>query len=882
MSEQAIKRCGKCGAENEACAVSCASCGAVIPRGSYGGSVEAGLKHLEKVKLTFLDGNGVISKFDPETLAAYAMPEDSEFPPPPPKEPPPQRGRMDILSVVGDSLDHLTCEMTSEEAEGETSLSGRATGAVCAHEASVDVTGSDEFYVADLMSQETTADGAVLDLSDDECKDTVDVSAAAQQVRDELFRRQMRQIELEQAALSGDASAQQRVSHLSSACVIRKPEPVGQSQANRVSCEAGDAMAKLKQLGVFEPVRHQAVDDSLMSLNALIPESDIAEWKGAPSQEVAEAFMDLHDMTRRHEESPSDEALLEASESSQKTDDKENRRASASVEGSQQIVPLEHGMQSGDADVVETIPINMAMLDAKSRAALDEASRRAAQVQSKLAVASAAAKERAQADLGAPTVQVREGDSPVKTAFWLVLILILFVCIGWLLYLMGVFSLIVPEWSPERQIRITSMMRAPKAVEEALVRDAIREASFSVELSVDTDLWLEGHIDETVESMAPEQRGPWLDMAMDMYPQTSSYYAMRLGDRIEMGAYGEARALLSSMPPTIREQESVQAQERRLYESDPLFEDEAILLEESNYSKISPLGGGSTLTFKVTRADGVNFAFKPLQTRRQSNYRAEIAAYRLCELISCDFSIPKNVAIKIEKGVFERLYNRADAKKREAYRKELVDLIWTSESDGRYVYGTLKDWVPDFTRFPIEYTSMWQPWLKQEPYMSEFGTLESGLSPLRRMSHTSKLYVDILRMSPELTLEALARQVSEVLTFDYLIGNWDRFSGVKAWWGVNCQYKDGEIVSIDNGASFPTYVNDKVSERFMMTERFSRHFIEQIKGLDKAMTQRILFPNGSESERQSFERFWSQRERVLERVEALSATYGSDKVLSFE
>lgn len=879
MSEQAIKRCGKCGAENEANAVSCASCGAVISRGSYGGSVEAGLKHLEKVKLTFLDGNGVISKFDPETLAAYAMPEDSELPPPPPKEPPPQRGCVDILSVVGDSLDHLTQQMTDDAEEEAPSLleSGRETVGV--RESNADATGSDEFYVADLMSQETTADGAALDLSDDECKDTVDVSAAAQQVRDELFRRQMRQIELEQAAISGDASAQQRVSHLSSARVLRKPEHVGQSQANRVSCEAGDAMAKLKQLGVFEPVRHQAVDDSFMSLNALIPESDIAEWHGSQSQEVADALMDLQDMTRRHAEVP---AGVLPSDVSKAAEENEKGREASVLEGSQQIVPLEHGMQSGDADVVETIPINMAMLDAKSRAALDEASRRAAQVQSKLAVASAAAKARAQADLGAPTLQVREGDSPIKTAFWLVLILVLFACIGWLLYLMGVFSLIVPEWSPERQIRITSMMQAPEAPMEERVRDAIMQASSSVELSVDTDLWLEGHIDETVGTMTPEERGPWLDMAMDMYPQTVSYYAMRLGDRIDMQAFREARALLSSMPLSIREQESVQAQERRLYETDPLFEDEAILLEESDYAKISPLGGGSTLTFKITRADGVNFAFKPLQTRRQSNYRAEIAAYRLCELIACDFSIPKNVAIKIEKGVFERLYNRADAKKREAYRKELVDLIWTSESGGRYVYGTLKDWVPDFTRFPIEYTSMWQPWLKQDPYMSEFGTLESGLSPLKRMSHTSKLYADILRMSPHLTLEALARQVSEVLTFDYLIGNWDRFSGVKAWWGVNCQYKDGQIVSIDNGASFPTYVNDKVRDRFMMTERFSRRWIEQLRGLDKAMTQRVLFPNGSELERQSFERFWSQREHVLERVEALSATYGSDKVLSFE
>ena len=118
--------------------------------------------------------------------------------------------------------------------------------------------------------------------------------------------------------------------------------------------------------------------------------------------------------------------------------------------------------------------------------------------------------------------------------------------------------------------------------------------------------------------------------------------------------------------------------------------------------------------------------------------------------------------------------------------------------------------------------------------------------------------------------------------FDYLIGNWDRFSGVPEWAGVNCQFKDNKIVSIDNGASFPAYSNEKVYERFMMTERFSLHMIDSLRALDKAQTFKLLFPDASKYETEAFEQFWKQRSALLTRIDSLSQTYGSKRVLSFE
>ena len=99
---------------------------------------------------------------------------------------------------------------------------------------------------------------------------------------------------------------------------------------------------------------------------------------------------------------------------------------------------------------------------------------------------------------------------------------------------------------------------------------------------------------------------------------------------------------------------------------------------------------------------------------------------------------------------------------------------------------------------------------------------------------------------------------------------------------MNCQFKDNKIVSIDNGASFPAYSNEKVYERFMMAERFSMHMIDSLRALDKAQTFKLLFPEPSKYETEAFEQFWKQRSSLLTRIDSLSQTYGSKRVLSFE
>ena len=485
-----------------------------------------------------------------------------------------------------------------------------------------------------------------------------------------------------------------------------------------------------------------------------------------------------------------------------------------------------------------------------------------------------------------PTVTETPKSDNFSLAIWIVFSILICTGIFYLLYEMGFLARVFPALDPYHDstiIQYADIQGASVEPQKASnIQPAIREASQIIEQKLDFESYLESWIeDKLAETQTPEAQLEYLRMGLDYYPGHTVFTDNYIQRLLDVGQPRQARDFIQDLPDEAFSQPQIQAMYYQAFASDTQFIAPPVVINDADYDEIGPLGGGSTVTLKVIQNGNPIAAFKPLQTRRQSNYRAEIAAWRLCELLQCDFGIPWNRAVKIERNTFNKLYNRSKSKKRELYRKELADITWTKEGSAYYVYGTFKDWVPDFTRFPVEYIAFWKGWLSQSGYIEEFGDLKDTLMPLTKRANTKKLYTELLEQSPNLTTDALATQISQVLTFDFLIGNWDRFSGVPEWWGVNCQFKDNRIVSIDNGAAFPAYSNEKVQERFMMVERFSAHFIHALRMMDKEKTLELLFPEPTKFERSSFEQFWKQRAAVLTRVDSLCEKYGSERVLSF-
>ena len=617
------------------------------------------------------------------------------------------------------------------------------------------------------------------------------------------------------------------------------------------------AIDKLKQQGLFEPMTvHPAVSDCMRNIPALdniLPQSTIQPWSG--------------------EFDSGDETVPQEPPVVAPVQNNANGAPAVVPVAQPEVVqsPLGQKLNELDIESRETIPINLT--EESLRAIAEEAALHRAKT-------TPITRRSVNIPIKAQTVVLETRSSQFKTLAWGIPILFVLAAIVYVLFLSGILGKISPSLAPYRPTH-AKVTASPVMVDPQKTREAIDQASLIIAQTVDFDSWLESWIETRVnQQVSPEGRLPYLELAMSIYPDNPRHAQRYIESCIDAGQADVARAKLQALPDSMQKNEALRGLKYKIWLSDTHFISPTATLNEEMCDAISPLGGGSTLTFKCDLKGETVAAFKPLQTRKQSNYRAEIAAWRLCELIECDFAIPWTRPVRIERNLFNQLYNRSKSNKKESYRKGLIDLTWTKDGDGSFVYGTLKDWVPNFTRFPIEYKTFWQPWLSQSNYIEEFKPLKESLAVLNKNPHTAKLLSSLLDQSPSVTTKQLAAQVSEVLVFDFLVGNWDRFSGVPEWWGVNCQYKDNRIVSIDNGAAFPTYSNDKVYERFMMAERFSGHFINALRDLDKEQTFKILFPSPSKHETESFEQFWRQRSQVLNRVDTLSEKYGVERVLS--
>ncbi len=288
--------------------------------------------------------------------------------------------------------------------------------------------------------------------------------------------------------------------------------------------------------------------------------------------------------------------------------------------------------------------------------------------------------------------------------------------------------------------------------------------------------------------------------------------------------------------------------------------------EQLRVDNVRRLGGGSSLVFRFIELDQTIAAFKPAQTRMQTSYRGEIASDRLCDLIGCSFEIPRNREVRI---LADDMRLMLGAESFDAIRSELV---YSEEGDELYVYGTAKDWVPEFDEFEIESRSDWSALVTVGAEHPE--NITSLVSAL--------IDVPVDELGPgdtSLTAEELSTQLSDLHVFDYLSNNWDRYS--RAYPGVNCQWHDGQFVSIDNGAGFTvnrTSPNRIVQRNFDQIERFSFETIESIRNLDSEASFAELFPptDRHPEEKQLFEEFWGRRKLLLVRVGELHDSYGSD------
>lgn len=218
--------------------------------------------------------------------------------------------------------------------------------------------------------------------------------------------------------------------------------------------------------------------------------------------------------------------------------------------------------------------------------------------------------------------------------------------------------------------------------------------------------------------------------------------------------------------------------------------------------------GHTSVVFKLELANGAKAVFKPASRRGPLRYKGEIAAYRLASALGL-VNVPP---------AFPRTFDRAELLTAFGGEASPGGELLTSEavgSEGKS-RGSLVGWIDKLEFLALEaepLRSRWHGWLTKgqlipdAPFEADAGT--------------------------PFATRALAAQTSTLVAFDYLTGNWDRWSGAN----IGIDRSKALLLFVDNdGAFFETPPKDALARNTRILEsvdRFSRSFIEHVRSLDE-------------------------------------------------
>ena len=414
--------------------------------------------------------------------------------------------------------------------------------------------------------------------------------------------------------------------------------------------------------------------------------------------------------------------------------------------------------------------------------------------------------------------------------------------------------------------------------------DTDSEQAVSAPAVIDEPRWI---VDDEIEAQRAEAINEATRIAVDAARADGEKLAETA---LERGAFEAARHLASHHAAQADDPSRLQAIFEKAVSEDPHFRQQLRTITPRNsVDDLRALGGGRSITLRFTSAGDNRYAYKVAREEWEEGWRAEIAAYKLSKLLPLDLYVPFNEPARISRADFDELYGRINTPRQHSYAEERFhELHWKQERgpDGvqrDYLYGTLKEWIPEYTTWPIEYVHTWRPWLDPDEQVDLDAEPETFLT---RLSDESRSAAN--RLEPHIegrTKGQLARQVSNLHVFDFLTNNFDRYSGVEDYYGVNAHFAHGRFVPIDNSAAFQYHQRRELAyldQRLEGIGRFDRTVITAIRMLRPEVVNPVLFPEPTSVEQRRLEFFWEQRQKLLDHVDEMIDEYGEDVVYAFD
>lgn len=258
--------------------------------------------------------------------------------------------------------------------------------------------------------------------------------------------------------------------------------------------------------------------------------------------------------------------------------------------------------------------------------------------------------------------------------------------------------------------------------------------------------------------------------------------------------------------------------------------------------------GHTSIVFKVTLAGGSEAAFKPESHRGKTRYRGEIAAYRLGQALGLS-NVPPALFRRFRASELRSAFGGGEAE--QVFDREVI-----VDPQGA-VRGAIIPWIKGLEFLPLEtpvWKARWQTWL------SASGDLKDED-------------------------RALASQISTLIVFDVVTGNWDRWSGGN----VGYERSATHLLFIDNDGAFfdPVPAGPAEAQLALLrkTDRFSKTFVTSLRALGSTTVAAAIGdedPSVPLLSVRVLEEAEKRRKTALAVIDAKIAARGEKAVLCFE
>lgn len=280
--------------------------------------------------------------------------------------------------------------------------------------------------------------------------------------------------------------------------------------------------------------------------------------------------------------------------------------------------------------------------------------------------------------------------------------------------------------------------------------------------------------------------------------------------------------------------------------------DQDTILEQmtSAYPRELRQVGTSSVTLRVELGT-IRVAFKPRTDSHPRGYLSEIAAYRVARFLGMD-NVPPVRGLRMPRPVMETNFRSDHEEDWEPIREQIR---WDAPGVAR---GAAIYWIPAMRSSELatpDGVDAVAGWLRVD------GEVPEGSA-------------------------AVARDLSTMFAFDYLIGNWDRLSGGN----VSTTQSGDRLFVRDHNVAFNGLRGERyqrVRRTLERTQRFSRSFVERLQALDEAALRAALSEDPEAAERDiltpdQVADVLERRRALLSYVAGLIAVHGADRVLVWD